>query len=239
MTFTAHASSSAGNLYAVTAGGCPRLLIECGLPRRAVQRAMDFQVSELAGCLVSHHHADHASSTGYLLGAGVDCYMSAGTASALGVGGHRIHLVEPLRRFDVGPWAVLPFDVRHDADDALGFLVCSPDGDKLLYACDTAYVPYRFRGLTHIAVEANYSAEILRKRDVDVEQKKRVMRNHLSIERVVEMLAANDLSRVREIWLLHLSDGNSDENAFRDVVQRATGKPTFVALKEAARAAAS
>ena len=229
MRFHAHASSSAGNLYSVTEHNCPPLLIECGLPRRALQRAMGFNVSGLAGCLLSHHHGDHSRSVEYLMGAGVDCYMSVGTAAALEISGHRVKIVEPKQRFKVGPWWVVGFELCHDAEGSLGFLVVSPEGDRLVYACDTAYVPNTFRGLTHIAVEANYSAAILRARDLDVEQKKRVIRNHMSIERVLEMLEANDLIAVREIWLLHLSDGNSDAAAFQDVVQRATGKPVHIA----------
>jgi len=238
MNFLAHASSSAGNAYTVTEDGCAPLLVECGLPRQQLQRALEFKTSGLAGCLISHHHGDHARALGYVACAGVDCYMSVGTAAALGVRSHRIHQVEPRRRFDVGPWQVMPFDLRHDAGGTLGFLIASPAGDRLLYACDTAYVPYRFEGLTHVAIEANYGAEMLRASELDPEQKKRVIRNHMSIERALDMLAANDLSAVRAIWLLHLSDSNSDERAFKTAVEAATGKPTHVAPARSTGAAA-
>jgi len=46
----------------------------------------------------------------------------------------------------------------------------------------------------------------------------------------VAMLKANDLSKCREIHLLHLSDGNSDEQLMRQKVEAATGIPTY-ALK--------
>src|SRR5690606_38237819 len=99
----------------------------------------------------------------------------------------------------------------------------------------TAYCKYRFRGLTHLMVEANYSAEFLRRRvierEVNVAHKTRVLRNHMSIERLLVMLRANDLSRVREIHLLHLSDDHSDELAFKRAVEQATGKPVYVAGK--------
>jgi phosphoribosyl 1,2-cyclic phosphodiesterase len=55
------------------------------------------------------------------------------------------------------------------------------------------------------------------------------MRGHMSIEQTREMLLSNDLSKVREIWLIHLSDSNSDAEAFRDDIQAATGKPVYVA----------
>jgi len=43
----------------------------------------------------------------------------------------------------------------------------------------------------------------------------------------VAMLKANDLSKCREIHLLHLSDGNSDEQLMRQKVEAATGIPTY------------
>ncbi len=43
------------------------------------------------------------------------------------------------------------------------------------------------------------------------------------------MLQANDLSRVEEIHLLHLSDAHADEVEFRNAVEKAVGRPTYVA----------
>ena len=47
------ASSSAGNCYHVTDGKTP-FLIECGIPFTQIRRALNFTVTGLAGCLVSH-----------------------------------------------------------------------------------------------------------------------------------------------------------------------------------------
>ena len=60
ISFDSLASSSAGCAYRLSADGMAPLLIECGLPFPQLQKALDFKVSELAGCLVSHWHADHA-----------------------------------------------------------------------------------------------------------------------------------------------------------------------------------
>ncbi|MHB8928914.1 MAG: MBL fold metallo-hydrolase, partial [Bacillota bacterium] len=64
---------------------------------------------------------------------------------------------------------------------------------------------------------------------IPLTHKNRVIKNHMSIERALDMLRANDLGQVREIHLLHLSDGNSDAEAFRRQVQELTGKPVYVA----------
>ena len=58
--------------------------------------------------------------------------------------------------------------------------------------------------------------------------KKRILKSHFSLENVKEFLKANDLSRVQEIWLLHLSDGNSDAERFKREIQELTGKMVFI-----------
>lgn len=128
-----------------------------------------------------------------------------------------------------------PFDAVHDMP-TFGFVIDGPIDGRLLYLTDTAYSKYKFDGLTHIAVECNYSRDLLKtntmRGDIHRERYKRTMRNHMSVERLIEMLRANDLSQVQEIHLLHLSDANSDEAEFADAVRRATGKPVYVAQKK-------
>ncbi len=226
------ASGSRGNCYHITDGSTP-LLLECGIPFREIQKGLHFRVSEVAGCLVSHEHKDHSKAVQDVMKAGVDCYMSRGTAEALGVAGHRVHIIEARKQFRLGSWTILPFQTQHDAVEPLGFLLANRAGGKLLYATDTYYVRYKFRDLTHILVECNYAADILK---ANVEAglvppalKKRILKSHFSLDNVKEFLKANDLSQVREIWLLHLSDGNSDAERFKREVQTLTGRPVYIA----------
>jgi phosphoribosyl 1,2-cyclic phosphodiesterase len=226
------ASGSSGNCYKIDDGKTP-LLLEAGIPWKLIQQRLDFQTAGFAGCLISHSHGDHSKAVKDAVKAGLDCYMSAPTAEAIGITSHRIRFVEAKRQFVIGTWTVMPFQVEHDAEGALGFLLASRSGDRLLYLTDTAYTRYLFKGLTHIMVECNYSLDILR-RNVDeglvlVELKNRLLKTHMSLETVKGFLRANDLSRVREIHLLHLSDGNSDQDRFKREIQALTGKPVYVA----------
>jgi len=164
--------------------------------------------------------------------AGIDCYMSQGTAEALGLSGHRLHIIKAKQQFRIGTWTILPFETQHDATEPLGFLLANRDGDKMLYATDTYYIRYRFQGLTHIAVECNYSLDILRANVeagmVEPALKNRILKSHFSLENVKKFLLANDLSKVQEIWLLHLSDGNSDAERFKREVRAISGKPVYI-----------
>lgn len=211
-----------------------RLGIEAGLPFREYRRLLGFGVTSLAGVLCSHSHGDHARAVKQLLKAAVDVYASAGTFNALGVeGSHRAHIIASRRPAQIGAWKVLPFDIPHDAPEPLGFLIEGPSGDRLLFATDASYLPYRFERLNMIALEVNFSLEELSRRvlagAVDPLVAGRTIRNHASLERALETLKANDLSKVREIHLLHLSSGNASEVEFKRAVQEATGIPTYVA----------
>ena len=164
--------------------------------------------------------------------AGIDCYMSRGTAEALGISGHRLNIIKAKQPFWIGTWAILPFETQHDAAEPLGFLLANQEREKLLYATDTYYIRYRFQGLTHIMIECNYSLDILRTNvangSVEPVLKNRILKSHFSLENVKKFLQANDLSKVQEIWLLHLSEKNSHEQRFKAEVQAMTGKPTYV-----------
>ena len=203
------------------------MLLEAGIPFRRIQQGLNFKVSQLAGCLITHEHQDHSKAAKDMLRAGIDCYMSEGTATALKLTGHRVHVVKATEQFQVGNWQIKPFATIHDAAEPLGFLMASR-GVKMLYATDTEYIPNRFRGLTHILVECNYSREIVKRLmaagELDMELWRRVIQCHMSLETVEGFLKTNDLSQVQEIWLLHLSNGNSDANQFKRTIQGLTGK---------------
>jgi phosphoribosyl 1,2-cyclic phosphodiesterase len=233
------ASSSSGNCYRVTDGSSP-LLLECGLPWREIQRRTGFQTADLAGCLISHEHGDHAKAAKDVLRAGIELHMSVGTMGALenqGFKPWKVSLLNPDPERPparIGPWSVRPFLVQHDAAEPLGFLIAG-GGEKLLYLTDSFYCRYKFTGLNIIMIECNYALDIL-DRNVEAgavppEVRRRLLRSHFSLENVKNFLRANDLRQVREIHLIHLSDGNSDAERFKREIMEVTGKPVYIAAK--------
>lgn len=232
LNFHPYASSSKANLYSLDDGES-KLLIECGLPIKEVKRCLNFSLSTITGCLLSHSHMDHARSAKDLAKAGVDIYTSQGTIDALGLSGHRIHAIKSGTQFSIGTWSIMPVESQHDAPEPLSFLIANASGEKALFATDTYYLKNRFRGLNLIVVECNYAADILQANveagKVQTTMKNRLLKSHFSLANVKEFLKANNLSKVQEIWLIHLSEGNSDEARFKREVQQITGKPVYVA----------
>jgi phosphoribosyl 1,2-cyclic phosphodiesterase len=224
-------SSSKGNCYRVTDGKTP-LLLEAGIRYRDIQKGFNFKMSEVAGCLITHEHGDHSKSVRDVMKAGIDVYASQGTIDSLNLSGHRLKSVRSKKQFRLGTWTILPFDVQHDVSEPLGFLLVNQDGEKLLFATDTYYIEYMFPGLTHIMVECNYALDILDDNIINgrVPQvmRKRLLKSHFSLDNVKEFLRANDLSKVQELWLLHLSDSNSDYERFKREIQELAGKVVYV-----------
>jgi phosphoribosyl 1,2-cyclic phosphodiesterase len=226
------ASGSSGNAYRITDGETA-LLLDAGIPIKAIQVALKFRLQAMAGCFISHCHGDHSKAAKDLIRLGVDIYTGRGTVEACGLQGHRVHITTPLEQVQVGTFDVLPFDVQHDAPDSQGFLFTSrATGEKLLYFTDTYYLKYRFTGLTHIMAECNYSKEALQRSvaagDVPIDRVPRLMRSHMSLEHLKDMLNANDLTRLQQIYLLHLSNDNSDEGAMKKEIERLTGVEVYV-----------
>lgn len=227
MHLEAFYSSSQGNLYRLTDGESS-ILIECGVPIRQIREALGFDLS-VDGCLVSHAHADHSRASADIMRAGIDVFCSIETSDALGLSGHRLKTLKPMAPVSIGGLKVMPFPTEHDCPGSLGFLIAGPTG-KLLFATDTYFIRPMFRGLHIIAIECNFSKETLDP-NIDPAVKHRLLRSHMSLETCETFLAAQDLTNLREIWLLHLSDDNSNAGMFRSRIERLFGKPVYVAAK--------
>lgn len=220
MRFESLASSSHGNAYIVSDQET-RILLECGISKKKLQKLSGFKLSEMDACLVSHEHKDHSSCVRDLVASGMPVYMSDGTAEALEI--EAAELVEHGEQFTVGTIDIVPFATFHDAKEPLGFLLRSHlDGDVLVFATDTVNLAYRFPGVTILAIEANYSKEILARCERMPEKvRHRITNSHMEIDVLCNYLRSLDLSCCREIYLLHLSDATSHEGHFVNKVFRA------------------
>ncbi|WP_338014642.1 MBL fold metallo-hydrolase [Paenisporosarcina cavernae] len=214
-------------MYTVSDGES-KIMLEAGISIKRINTALGFQTTNLAGVLLSHSHKDHSVAIKDLVRLGVDCYMSKGTANELQINHHRIKCVEAKKTFRIGTFTILPFEVEHDTDTPFGYLIKSDNGSKLLFATDTYFIRYKFVGLNYLMLECNYCQSVLDANNKSGRLPKglrqRIMKSHFSLENVLDFLRSNDLSCLQEIWLLHLSDSNSDEQLIRDEVAKVTGK---------------
>lgn len=231
------ASGSKGNCY-VLESPTGSLLIECGLPWWEIQKGLDFDLSDVLGCLISHSHLDHCKAVRDVLRNGIDVWVTEETMRDMPEqkdNYYRLpYLCSPIKHLGIKDFSIVPFETEHDAEGSVGFLIqYRPTGEKLLYLTDSYYCKYRFNGLHYILIECNYTKETLDKNVeaglIDEALKRRLLESHFSLEHVKDFLRANDLSQCRKIVLLHLSDYNSDAARMKNEIEALTGIDTVVA----------
>lgn len=218
------ATGSKGNCYVIEDGG-KRIMIDPGIPIKEIRKKCDFNLSSIDLCLVSHEHKDHCKAVKDIMRIGVTVGLSAGTLKHLSPNGSLYVLMEDGVVWTTGNWKILPFQTEHDAEEPLGFLIQTPSGKKIMYATDTYFIRYQFKGVTHFMIECNYSEDMLEKNeDLPERVKSRIRSSHFELENVKEFFKSQDLSKTEKIYLIHLSDDNSDQAEFIRQIRKVTGK---------------
>lgn len=224
-------SNSKGNCYLLSTSK-ETLIIECGIKYKDILAGLDYDLSKVVGCLVTHEHKDHSKSIVDLIGDGIDIYASAGTIENSlreeEINPYRVKKVNN-KPFNPGTFTILPFNVHHDAEEPLGFLIHHKEIGNLLFLTDTYYCDYNFKNLNHILVECNYSKEYIE--DETLSLRNRIVNSHFELSNVINFLKSNDLGKVRNIMLLHLSSINASESHFKDEVEKNIGLPITIAKK--------
>ncbi len=218
MKFEQLYSGSAANLYMVTASNGKRLMIECGIAWKNLMRALNHDLRDIVGCLLTHEHADHSKAVKSVILNGIDVFASEGTFKALGLGldMRRVRLITDKTIISCcSGFTVMSFAVNHDAAEPLGFIIRDMEtGEDLLFVTDTSHIKQQFDlKFDIIAIECSYNLEYLEKRveakTIHEEVAKRLLTSHMEEKETMRYLAEFcDLSKCREIHLLHMSADN-------------------------------
>lgn len=223
-------SNSEGNCYLFTDNKGNTLIVECGVQFEKVKKALNFNFSQVVGSIVTHEHGDHCKGVKDALKYGFDIYASPGTIEGFRLTSHRLRTFTKNQKFSLGPFDIIAFDVHHDTKEPCGFLIRHDEMGTTLFLTDTIYCDYRFPGLTNVLIEANYSQDIINQKLAENPfLRNRVINSHMSVETAIKTLKANDLTKVNNIVLIHLSDRNSDAQLFKKRIEAATLKTVTVA----------
>jgi len=222
-------SSSSGNCY-ILGNDNECIILEVGknIGMLKLKQALKFNVSKVKGVYISHQHDDHS-------GMAKDCerifpvYCNRSVIEAKGL--QCATELKHGKKVMIGGFTILPFDADHDVP-CFGFIVKHEEIGNLLFLTDSGSCEYEFKNLNHILIECNYSDEVLAKNienGMNPVVAKRVLGTHLELHACRDVLLSQNLSNVYNIVLIHLSQNNSDEEKFREVLSRATGKPIQIA----------
>jgi ribonuclease BN (tRNA processing enzyme) len=229
-------SSSKGNSY-ILKGENESLIIEAGISFMEAKKSLSFQIADIKGVCCTHQHLDHSKYIKDYMEAGIIVFSSEEVFNSQNIplSHNRIRVITPEKGYKIGNFKVISFLVDHDVV-TYGYHIYHPEMGNLLFITDTYNLPYHFENLNQIIIEANYADDILENniiyKGLNPMMRQRLLFSHMELESCKNVLRSLDLTCVVNIVLVHLSDGNSDEQRFVSEIQQEFCKNTIAANKE-------
>ena len=234
--FLSLASGSSGNCYYL---GTPEygLLIDAGIGIRTIKKVLkdhEIDLCQIMAVLVTHDHADHIKTVGYLgEKLNLPIYTTEGVHRGIEKSRyveetltHSRHIIEKEVPFTLRDFRITAFEVPHDSTDNMGYMI-EFGNHTFTFATDVGHItPTVSRYMSqanHLIIEANYDEEMLIHGTYPPFLKERVasQTGHLGNHDTAEFLATHYDPKLTDIWLCHLSrDNNHPELAYKTVDER-------------------
>ena len=157
-------TGSSGNSYAIISDSGQILLIECGVNWKKTMRMIDYQISNVVGCIVSHAHQDHLKEYKKVLENWIPIYTNDETVVGFEtVTGELLKGIPEKKWFQCGEFKVMGFYIPHDGTPNFGFLIEHEEIGWFLYMTDMEFSPYSFKNLRvqHLLIESNYIEDLV------------------------------------------------------------------------------
>jgi len=233
LKFLSLASGSSGNCYYLGTDNYG-ILFDAGIGIRSLKKVLKengIGLEQIMAVFITHEHTDHIRSVGGLgerygipiyatekVHAGIDNNLC--TEEKLYTSRR---IIEKERVVPVKDLQITAFDVPHDANECVGYLVAYQQ-QKFVLATDVGHIDEKvgeyIRRANHLIVEANYDREMLFHGKYPTFLKNRISNGtgHLCNSEIAEFLAVNFDLHLKNIWLCHLSkDNNHPELAYKTV----------------------
>lgn len=120
-------------------------------------------------------------------------------------------------KYRVGTFSVQPIKVTHSVEN-YAYVIDNDNIGRVLFITDCVRFPYKVKGVNHLLLEANYSDDIVIDHLCDNQEIRSQNEYHMEINDTLECIRNNFSPSLNTICLLHLSDGQSDEEAFKKQV---------------------
>lgn len=189
-------SGSSGNSYALFDNNNKILLLDLGLPRGEIMKSIDFKISDVVGCLISHEHSDHSKSVSNFERMGISVLKPYDEIKACQL------------KIKYGNFDIQAFKLPHNGTPNYGYYI-KVDGQRILYLTDFEYCPYVFakQKIDHFLIECNYQQELV---DRDLPNYEHKIRGHCSLDTCKEFIKANATDSLQTVILCHLGQGTTE-----------------------------
>lgn len=213
-------SDSSGNCYLIECSD-ETLILELGISWKEILKGLNYDLTKVSCCLVSHKHSDHLNTSAITnaLKVGLNVLSCAEIQSIY----KEVKVLNLGEKTRIGKgFMVQPIKLFHNVE-CYGFLIQHEEFGKMVFCTDTNSVPYKFKGVQHWLLESNYDNDILIDNACNDVYSRSASENHLEINDTIEVLKRNYSSELQNIVLIHLSNGNSNAKEFKERVQQELG----------------
>lgn len=222
-------TGSDGNCYSLISSSGEILLIECGVKRwNDILKMINYRISDVSGCILSHFHKDHCINAEKVLDAGIPIYTNDETEEHIKIISGELLVGLPEKKAkDIGLFQATPFYAPHDETPNYAFLIKHEECGTLLYATDFSYLPFTFKNLriNHFLIECNHLDDAPEHDSFKYEHS---IRGHSSLSTVKEIIRVNKTASFRTITLCHLSEGWGNPEVMQREIQETAGVDVLV-----------
>ena len=219
-------SGSSGNCYLLSTE-TETLILDCGIPIIEIKKGLNFDLSKVVGCVVTHSHKDHSLSVKDFENMGIPVFKPYENKEPINIKGWN----GTIQAFDLTDKDGKFMHTNADGSECpcYGFLITHPELGRMLYITDTELVKWRFKDINHILISCNYQKKYID--DENLAKRNHVFRGHMELETVKEFIKANNSDSLKNIILCHLSNDNSNPEECKAEVEKVAKCHVYVAMK--------
>jgi phosphoribosyl 1,2-cyclic phosphodiesterase len=213
-------SSSAGNGYLIESDNS-KLILELGCNWKKYLSAMNFELENCVGALVTHVHGDHINLATYknFHKTGLRLYAPKSVCE-------KVEAVEIQHKakYALGDFRIVPLLVKHGDCECYSYVIDNvTDGTRILFITDCQYFGYNVKGVNALLIEANNSTEMLLNAIADGFEVRSRSETHMEVQTTIDTIKRLQNENMSVLMLIHLSDNYSDEELFKKIVYKSTG----------------
>lgn len=232
-TFFSLGSGSSGNCYYL-GNSKYGILIDAGIGPRIIKKRLaehGVDMSTIWAVIITHDHFDHIRSVGHLgEKQNIPVYATDAVHRAISrtplvkqkLNGS-VRMIKKWIPFKIKDLKITAFPVPHDSMENVGYFI-EFGKNKLMIATDIGNITDDIRSFmlkaNHLVIESNYDEEMLLNGRYPQSLKDRITNGtgHISNRETAQFLAKNYSSKLKNIWLCHLSGDNNHPQLAYDTV---------------------